>query len=176
MSLNGQRGLTDDLMRRRDGQSFSDKMQPRAQPQELGHSRLRQRGEEAQWQGVGRNVDSTPTPPGVIDAFALTCDRWRLSPTERTTLLGYRDQQYFGILLLQGMMSCSLDVKDRIGYIIAISLGLGSLFDENAEAEVSWLRKPHRALGDRMPLAVMLEGHMAGLITVSNLVRRERGL
>jgi uncharacterized protein (DUF2384 family) len=68
------------------------------------------------------------------------------------------------------------DVRDRVGYTIGISVGLGAVFDEAVQAELDWLHKPHPKLGSRTPLRVMLMGRMAQLITVSDLVAEERAL
>jgi uncharacterized protein (DUF2384 family) len=68
------------------------------------------------------------------------------------------------------------DVRDRVGYIVGISVGLGAVFDEAVQAELDWLHRPHPKLANRAPISVMLMGHMAQLITVADLVAEERGL
>ena len=115
--------------------------------------------------------------PGVIDAFIKTCQRWGLSDKQQITLLGYADNEFLGSQLLNGRwLQPSQDVKDRAGYILGISIGLGALFDESVEAEVTWLNTAHPKLRGVTPLAFMLGGRMAPLMTVAQLVAEEREL
>ena len=116
-------------------------------------------------------------PRGLMEAFVKTCQRWRLNEHEQTVLLGYGTNPP----LAREMMSerygdLPQDVRDRVGYIVGISMGLGAVFDEAVQAELDWLHKPHPKLANRAPLSVMLMGHMAQLITVSDLVAEERAL
>lgn len=114
---------------------------------------------------------------GTIDAFVKTCQRWHLSPQEQITLLGYSGSEFFGEQLLEGrLLAPPQDVRERAGYILAISVGLGSLFDESERAELVWLNTPRDALNGRTPLAYMLEGRMANLMYVATMVARERGM
>jgi uncharacterized protein (DUF2384 family) len=125
----------------------------------------------ARWQEFH---EGSPAPLGVMEAFVKTCQRWRLNEHEQAVLLGHPP-------LAREMMSgrygdLSQDVRDRVGYIVGISVGLGAVFDEAVQAELDWLHRPHPKLADRTPLNVMLMGHMAQLITVSDLVAAERAL
>ena len=79
-------------------------------------------------------------------------------------------------MLMGRVLALSLDVTDRAGYVIAISVGLGILYGENADAENRWLRRTRSALDGQSPLERMLGGHMIDLITVNRMVERERGL
>jgi hypothetical protein len=116
-------------------------------------------------------------PKGIVEAFIKTCQRWRLSEREQLVLLGYGDNDLMGMQILRGLwLKTSQDMKDRSGYVLSISLGLGSIFNEVAEAELAWLNAPHPKLAGRRPVAVMLEGKMKGLMAVSALVAEERGL
>jgi hypothetical protein len=114
--------------------------------------------------------------PGMFDAFVKTCQRWRLEERLHATLLGYKDYEFLGQQLLHGYVPPrTQDVRDRIGYVLAISLGLGALFNEDADAELSWLTTEHPLL-KTSPLDFMLRGRMINLITVADIVRAERGL
>jgi hypothetical protein len=116
------------------------------------------------------------TQPGMFDAFVKTCQRWRLAEPEQATLLGYKSHEFLGQQLLRGYVPPrTQDVRDRIGYVLAITLGLGALFDENVEAEISWLQTEHPLL-KAPPLDFMLRGRMINLITVADIVRAERAL
>jgi hypothetical protein len=122
-------------------------------------------------------MEREPRPKGIIDAFVKTCQRWQLSEQQQLILLGYGGNEFFGGQILRGLWFKTLqDVKDRTGYVLGISLGLGSIFNEVVEAELAWLNAPHKKLGGRTPMAVMLEGRMKDLMTVSALVADERAL
>jgi Protein of unknown function (DUF2384) len=114
---------------------------------------------------------------GVVGAFAKICQRWRLSRADQVVLLGYKGSEFFGEQLLDGnLLSPPQDVLERAGYVLAISVGLGSLFDDAEEAELAWLNTPRDDLRGRSPLAYMLEGRMTNVIEVALSVNRERGM
>jgi hypothetical protein len=122
-------------------------------------------------------VQQLAAPRGVMDGFIKTCQRWGLTEKQQLILLGYGDNEFLGVQLLNGRwLRPSQDVKDRVGYVVGISIGLGAIFDEAVEAEVTWLKTVHRKLGDSAPLGYMLGGRMSALMTVSNLVAEEREL
>jgi uncharacterized protein (DUF2384 family) len=91
-------------------------------------------------------------------------------------LLGCSDTASAEELLSGRYLSLSQDVKDRIGYVVGISVGLGMLFNESIDAELDWLNRPHPKLHNQSPLAHILQGRMAQLIAVSALVDEERAL
>jgi hypothetical protein len=114
---------------------------------------------------------------GTIDAFLKTCQRWHLSQDQQIVLLGYKGSEFFGLQLLEGrVLSPPQDVRERAGYILAISVGLGSLFEDSERAELAWLNAPREALNGSSPLAYMLEGRMANLMDVAAMVAHERGM
>jgi hypothetical protein len=114
---------------------------------------------------------------GTIDAFLKTCQRWHFSQAQQIVLLGYRGSEFFGLQLLEGrVLSPPQDVTERAGYILAISIGLGSLFGGSERAELAWLNAPRDALNGSSPLAYMLEGRMANLMNVAAMVAHERGM
>lgn len=116
-------------------------------------------------------------PKGVIDAFVKVCQRWQLGEQQQLVLLGYGDNEFFGKQILLGRwLKAPQDVKDRSGYVVGISLGMGSIFNEVVEAELAWLNAVHVRLNGRSPMAVMLDGKMRSLMVVSALVTRERAL
>src|SRR5262245_38220960 len=116
-------------------------------------------------------------PRGVMEAFVKTCQRWRLNEHEQTVLLGYGTNPSLAREMMSGRyVDLPQDVRDRVGYIIGISVGLGAVFDEAVQPELDWLHRPHPKLDNRAPLSVMLMGRMAQLITVSDLVAEERAL
>lgn len=124
------------------------------------------------------NYAQRPAPArGAMDGFIKTCQRWRLTPGQQVTLLGYAGNEFLGVQLLSGQLLLpSQDVKDRIGYVVGISVGLGTIFDESVEAELAWLNTPHAKLKGMTPLAHMLGGRMSALMVVAGLVAEAREL
>ena len=113
----------------------------------------------------------------VIEVFAKTCERWKLDEEQRLILLGLKANEGIGWKALTSLWNKpSRDVEDRAGYVIGISLGLSVLFQENLEAELSWLREPRTKLNFKSAIDYMLEGGMINLIVVSETVKRERGI
>jgi hypothetical protein len=126
---------------------------------------------------VTLHAQLAPSYKGLVDAFAKTCQRWHLSAAEQVILLGYKGSEFLGQQLLDGLFfELSQDARDRVGYILGISLGLGALFDEHEEAELSWLMAPRDALSGQSALNFMLEGRMVNLMIVADMIARERGL
>jgi hypothetical protein len=123
------------------------------------------------------DVQIRPIRGGLIDAFVKTCQRWRLTEGEQNVLLGYGANTALAAEILAGRyLNLPQDVKDRVGYVVGISVGLGALFNEGIRAELDWLNRPHPKLRNQPPLAAMLQGRMAQLIAVSALVDEERAL
>ena len=71
-----------------------------------------------------------------------------------------------------GVLSKPLLDKEQAAYVLAISLGLGAIFNESAEAERDWIQTPHRDLRTR-PITAILAGSFREVLC---LVERERGL
>ena len=111
-----------------------------------------------------------------MDAFVNTCQRWNLSDNEKLVLLGYGDNAFLGNQILRSRMLASQDVRDRAAYVLAISVGLGAVFNEVADAERRWLNLPNSKLNGKTPLTFMLEGRMGNILMVLRLVEEERGL
>ena len=114
---------------------------------------------------------------GLVDAFLKTCQRWHLNSDDQMILLGYRPNDAVGLRVLAGQWTpSSQDLEDRVGYVAAISLGLGTLFGEAVDAEIRWLKQPRARLDGKSALEYMLESHMASLFVVARMVTHERGL
>lgn len=114
---------------------------------------------------------------GILDAFVNTCRRWGLDEDDQAVLLGFNSGDVVGRQMLTGcILALSRDVEDRVGYVIAISLGLGILFNERVDAENQWLKLPRKSLHDQSPLDCILNGKMESLLKVNRMVERERGL
>ena len=118
-----------------------------------------------------------PRPHGIFEAFVKTCQRWRLDPHQQLILLGHSPPSTVGTFILSGqVLSPSVDARERATRVFEISLGLGTLFDEDPAVENEWLRTPRARLANEPPLDHMLNGHMDRLLAVAELVRLERGL
>lgn len=89
--------------------------------------------------------------------FDNTAKRWRLTDEQRCTLM------------LQAPL------QETAGRMGCISIGLGALFDENAEIELEWLSEPRRLLGGKTPLQCLLSS-AEDMKKVALLVEKERGL
>lgn len=114
---------------------------------------------------------------GIIEAFVKICERWGLGTNEQLILLGYQPDDVVGQHVLAGrVVPWTQDVRDRAGYVVSISLGLGALFEEITEAEVDWLNYGRSQFRGKSPLEHMLEGSMSQLFSVSEMVKHERGL
>jgi hypothetical protein len=139
---------------------------------------------EAETISITRHRDITPAPHhrsqraprGVIDGFLKICQRWQLSEDAQITLLGYGGNYFLGREILSGWLAAPQDVKDRAGYIVGISLGLGAVFNNSLDAELAWLRRSSSKFGNRSALSIMLDGRMKDLMIVAAAVARERGL
>jgi hypothetical protein len=116
-------------------------------------------------------------PIGIVDAFVKVCQYWKLQRDKWPILLGFGQEPWRADLILNGSIrQLWPDIADRMAYVVGISLGLGELFDDDREAEVSWLTTPRPELENRSPMDFMLEGRMKNLIALSDLVLNFRGL
>ncbi len=128
-----------------------------------------------------RNLESQQVlqsaPHGIYDAFFKTCQRWKIDYPEWAVLLGHDSESFVAQQIAAGyILNWNKDTRDRAGYVVAISLGLGSLFNEDAAAENSWLRQARSKLLGKTPLEHVLQGSMKNLIEIAELVLEERGL
>jgi hypothetical protein len=129
------------------------------------------------WHGVVRQPQLEQPRPGAIDAFVKTCQRWGLADDAQFVLLGYASNPYLAVEFLAGRyLNLPQDVRDRTGYVVGISIGLGAVYNELLEAELAWLNRPHPKLRNQTPLAHMLQGQMLTLIRVQALVAEEQAL
>ena len=115
-------------------------------------------------------------PQGIVSAFVSVCERWNLARDAQCKLLGFPPGDFVAQELLGGGLSASSqDVRERVGYVVGISIALGGLFDRNHEAELAWLNQRRAKLDGKSPLQWMLQRRMINLVQVSELLREERG-
>ena len=114
---------------------------------------------------------------GIVEGFVKVCNRWGLDQKKQKILLGISESGIFSDAILNdNSFNLPQDLKDRIGYVISISLGLGILFGGNTDAEIEWLNSNRHSLSDLTPIEYMLQGHMFNIINIAEMVNRERGL
>ena len=116
-------------------------------------------------------------PQGILSAFATVCNRWGIGHDDQSKLLGFPPEDPGVEQLLSGALPpSSQDIRERVGYVVGISVALSALFGRNVKAEVDWLNQRRVELAEKTPLGYMLERRMTNLAQVSELLRRERGL
>ena len=116
------------------------------------------------------------SPRGLVDGFVKTCQRWQLEGPAQAILLGYRDNEVGAAYILQGRASPpTQDIRDRIAYILFISLTLGALLKEDAKNELIWMSTKRVELGGLSAIEVMLRGRMIDIIDIVKLVSHESG-
>ena len=122
-------------------------------------------------------VEEQGRPQGIVSAFVSVCERWGLARDDQSRLLGFPPGDFVAQKLLDGGLSASSqDVRERVGYVVGISIALGGLFARNREAELAWLDQHRAKLDGKTPLQWMLQRRMINLVQVSELLREERGL
>ena len=116
-------------------------------------------------------------PQGILGAFVSVCKRWGLTRDDQSKLLGFPPGDFVAQSLLGGgIPPSSQDVRERVGFVVGISITLGALFGRNHEAELAWLNQRRAKLDGKTPLQCMLQRRMLNLAQVSELLRQERGL
>jgi transcriptional regulator with XRE-family HTH domain len=119
------------------------------------------------YQGINPRAHK-PTAP--VQFVRKLQEIWRLDREELAKLLGLEEADDIGDLLRGTRTLETRDAKDRIRHLIRIREALHSLF-LNFDAECDWLREPRPELQGQSPLAMMLEGSMENLLTVSQFVQ-----
>lgn len=62
-----------------------------------------------------------------------------------------------------GSLSRPMMDREQCGKVLAISLALGALFNENAEAEKDWMQTPRREFRSR-PITMVNAGHIDAVL------------
>lgn len=101
---------------------------------------------------------------------------WRLQRGDAVPLLGFESSEgeYVRAILDGRQPLVGRDIKYRIACLLVIRSTLFGLFRDEA-VENEWLREPHRALDDRTPMALLLEGAMENLLLVREYVEEVAG-
>jgi hypothetical protein len=125
---------------------------------------------------IAQPSDNQAIRRGVITGFTRVCERWQISRAKQLALLGYADDEFLGAQILAGRTRGGQDVKDRVGYLIAIAIGLRALFNNSVNSELRWLQTPRFETDGKPPIDYMTEGRMINLMRARELVDHERGL
>lgn len=177
---------------------FGGSQPGRAMPEQLGFGRpSSDRQERSPLEGLGglvrgrrheqqikphANLTVDKALPGrkltdLAEGFKKICQRWGLEGSDMAKLLHLEEEVQLSNWILSGDMApLTGDLKDRMALVIAISLGLGDLFDDNKEAEIRWLKVNRLELGEANPLEYMLKGDFYRIDEVMQLLDMARGL
>jgi hypothetical protein len=95
---------------------------------------------------------------------------WSIDESDAARLLGFDEEADVGYLLSGARQLDSRDCKDRVRHLLRIREALHGIF-RNIDAEREWLRESRPELNGQSPLALLLEGSMESLLTVSQFVQ-----
>lgn len=102
-------------------------------------------------------------------AVMTMLDDWGLASTEIIMLLGLptktrvRQLEHFR---RNTPFPDNEQIMMRIEHLVGIADALRTSYPRNARMGLIWLRRPHRRLSNRTPLATMIEGGVNGLRSV----------
>jgi uncharacterized protein (DUF2384 family) len=102
--------------------------------------------------------------PVAVKAFNRVADAWKLTRTERRTLLAISDRTA-DRWKDPAKADPSRDQLERISYLLGIYGGLASIF-ENAPFAHEWVRRDNADFGGKRPLDRMLAGNVGDLAFV----------
>lgn len=111
----------------------------------------------------------------IDDRIALTkavmamLDDWGLASTEIIKLLGLPSKtriRHLEHFRRNKPFPDSEQIMTRIEHLVGIADALRTSYPRNARMGTIWLRRPHRRLSNRTPLATMIDGGINGLRSV----------
>lgn len=110
-------------------------------------------------------------------ALVQIFDLWQLSTTEQTSLLGLSNVSRVSLnRYREGKpLADHRDLIDRACNVIRIYTSLETLFPDNPELALVWVRTRNRAFGNLMPISVMCENGYLGLVQVRRYLEFEKG-
>ena len=126
---------------------------------------------------TGYPIRSREKPTGLAEGFKKVCERWSLDALGMAKLMHLEEELGLSGLILSGQIPpLTGDLKDRMAFVIGISIGLGELFNDDKDAEFRWLSSARSELGSLSPLAHMLNGDMLNIRDVIDLMDNARGV
>ena len=126
---------------------------------------------------TGYPIRSREKPTGLAEGFKKVCERWSLDALGMAKLMHLEEELGLSGLILSGQIPpLTGDLKDRMAFVIGISIGLGELFNDDKDAEFHWLSSARSELGSLSPLKHMLRGDLLNIRDVIDLMDNARGL
>lgn len=117
-----------------------------------------------------------PSARSLVNAFLAVCERWNLTAAQVATLAGSNDPGYAARMKSPLPVPLTRDQRDRFALVFGISYGLGTVFRNNRDAEIEWMRRANPELNSRSPLDTLLGGGVLDFDRVKKVVAAFRGL
>lgn len=106
---------------------------------------------------------------GAIRGFFRIADVWRVSRSERATLLATTPRSIDRWKKSAESADLTRDQLERISYLLGIYAGLHAILAESQLAD-DWIRRPNADFGGGSPLDRMLAGNVGDLADVRRYV------
>jgi len=103
--------------------------------------------------------------------FESLTEVWCLSDHERATLLNIDLTKYDELHRASEGVRLSLDQAHRVSYLINIYDATHRIFGDSEYAN-DWIHRTNPDLSGRVPLSVMLEGDLDGIVSVHDHLQR----
>lgn len=115
------------------------------------------------------NVKNIDDRIALTNAVMAMLDDWGLASTEIIKLLGLPSEtrvRHLEHFRHNKPFPDSDQIMTRIEHLVGIADALRTTYPMNARMGTIWLRRPHRRLSNRTPLATMIDGGVNGLRAV----------
>ncbi len=106
----------------------------------------------------------------VINLF----DKWRVSDVDAAVLLGGIAAKTFRRWKEGDYGRVNRDLADRMSNLMGIHKALRIIFTNPAQAH-DWIGSENKSLGDRTPLAIMMQGGMDDIVRIRRYLDSVRG-
>jgi hypothetical protein len=122
------------------------------------------------------DLTAPATAQAALRTFFRIAERWQLSASEQTQLLGIGKSTLYDWRAGKVKRGLEPAVLERLSYVFGIFAALQILFREPERAD-AWLRKPNSAplFGGKSALDRMLAGNVADLFVVRQYLDAQRG-
>lgn len=110
-------------------------------------------------------------------ALVQIFDLWQLSTAEQTSLLGLSNVSRVSLTRYRdgNPLADHRDLIERACNVIRIYTSLETLFPDNHELALAWVKAKNRAFGNLTPISVMCENGYLGLVQVRRYLEFEKG-
>ena len=99
---------------------------------------------------------------------------WNLSIADQLDLLGLSAKSRSMLTKFRNGTAAlpeTRDMIDRVGCLMVIHKGLGTLYPYNEDCRYSWVNHRNRAFDNRTPLEVMREQGLLGIVMVTRYIK-----